>query len=153
VKNLEIAWRWTSLDDTSTPPVKTYRFEATPIKIGTKLYSSLSSSNVVCLEAATGTLVWSYDAKVAKRPTNLGYVHRGVAYWTDGKDERIFIGTGGAMLVALDAKTGTPCEGFGEAGRVDLALGMRREINRDQYAVTSPPIICRNVVAVGSSIF
>ncbi len=152
-KNLEIAWRWTSLDDTATPPIRAYRFEPTPIKIGTKLYSSLSSSNVVCLEAATGKLVWSYDAKVAKRPTNLGYVHRGVSYWTDGKEERILIGTGGAFLVALDAKTGQPCPDFGDAGRVDLTLGMRREVDRAQYAVSSPPIICRDVVVVGSSIF
>ena len=33
---------------------------------------------------------------------------RGVAYWTDGKEERIFWGTGDGYLLAVDAKTGMP---------------------------------------------
>ena len=33
---------------------------------------------------------------------------RGVAYWTDGNEERIYWGTGDGYLIAVDAKTGRP---------------------------------------------
>lgn len=155
-KSLAIAWRWASLDETSKPPVKSYRFEATPIVVGGRMYASLSSSRVVALNPATGELIWFYDPKsyeTIRRPTNLGWVHRGVAYWTDGADERIFIGTGDAMLVALNAKTGEPIADWGNAGKIDLTEGLRRPVDRKVYAVTSPPVVCNGVVAVGSSIF
>src|SRR5438128_7452570 len=45
---------------------------------------------------------------------------RGVAYWTDGRAERVFWGTGDGYLVAVDATTGIPVESFGDRGRVDL---------------------------------
>lgn len=120
------------------------------------LYASSSLSQVSAINALTGETIWTYDPKSyeAGRPTNLGFVHRGVAYWTDGQgDERIFIGTGDSRLIALDAKTGTPIAGWGTNGEVDLTKGLRREVNPRQYAVSSPPIVCRDVVVVGSSIF
>ena len=42
----------------------------------------------------------------AQRPRQLS--GRGLAYWTDGKEERILYVTPGYRLVALDAKTGVP---------------------------------------------
>jgi quinoprotein glucose dehydrogenase len=50
---------------------------------------------------------------------------RGVAYWTDGKDERVLWGTGDGYLIAVDAKTGVPVDSFGDHGRVDLMQGCR----------------------------
>ncbi len=88
----------------------------------------------------------------AGRPTNLGFVHRGVAYWTDGKQERIFIATADAYLWAIDAKTGKAVAEFGEAGKVNLAKAIPLAVNARNYAVTSPPVICRDVVMLGSSI-
>ena len=64
----------------------------------------------------------------------------------------IFIGTGDAFLLALDPATGELVAGFGADGRVDLAAGLRRPVDRDLYGVTSPPVICGGVVIVGSSI-
>ena len=45
---------------------------------------------------------------------------RGLAYWTDGKEERILYVTPGYQMIALDAKTGRPVPGFGKNGIVDL---------------------------------
>jgi len=42
---------------------------------------------------------------------------RGVAYWTDGTEERIVTITPGFQLVELNAKTGLPVGGFGQAAR------------------------------------
>ena len=44
----------------------------------------------------------------------------GLAYWTDGKDERILYVTPGYRLIALNAKTGIPVPSFGVGGVVDL---------------------------------
>ena len=40
----------------------------------------------------------------------------------------------------------------GEDGRIDLTQGLRRPVDRLHYGVTSPPVICRDMIMVGSSI-
>ena len=72
--------------------------------------------------------------------------NRGVAYWRNGDDERIVMLTAFAQMIALDAKTGKPVPGFGTDGRVDLAQGLRRPVDRDYYTMTSPPVIVRGVI-------
>ena len=86
-------------------------------------------------------------------PPNLGWLHRGVAYWRNGDDERIVILTAFAQMIALDAKTGKPVPAFGKDGRVDLTEGLRRPVDRNYYTMTSPPVIVRGVIVVGSSVF
>src|SRR6185369_10520719 len=128
--------------------------EATPLMVGGVLYVSTSLSQVAAIDAATGQTLWTHDPEVWKlgTPGNLGWVHRGVAYWTDGREARIFIGTGNAFLVALDARTGKPITGFGNEGRIDLTAGLGRPVDRRWYSVTSPPVVVRDVVVVGASI-
>jgi quinoprotein glucose dehydrogenase len=157
VKNLKVAWRWDSPDlplQAANRALTAFGYEVTPLAVGNTLYVSTSLSQVAAINAATGETLWVYDPETHKsgRPTNLGFVHRGVAYWTDGREERIFIGTGDAYLIAVNAKTGKPVESFGEQGRVNLTKAIPYAINARNYAVTSPPLICRDVVIVGSSI-
>ena len=78
----------------------------------------------------------------------LRWNQRGVAYWGDGADERIYWGTGDGYLIAVDAKTGRPVPGFGDNGRVDLMEGLPRAkrgsrdyLNALTYSVQSPPIV------------
>ena len=66
--------------------------------------------------------------------------------------DRLLLGTGDAHLIALDPATGNPIATFGDGGRIDLTLGLRRAVNRRYYSLTSPPTICRDVVVVGASI-
>ena len=156
ISSLQIVWRWSSPDTQimrQTQLVPSV-FEATPLMINGVLYVSTSFSMAAAIDGATGKTKWIYDPKsyLSGKPPNNGFVHRGVAYWTDGKDERIFLGTGDANLVALDARAGKPCLDFGENGKIDLTKGLRRPIRRQDYSVPSPPIICRDVVIVGCSI-
>ena len=140
-------------------------FQATPLMIGGVLYFNTPLSQGVALDARTGETRWVYNPKSYEEGTTAMTVtwrQRGVAYWTDGpdrKDERIFWGTGSGDLVCVDAKTGHPCEGFGNHGRIDLTIGLPRadRSNRDYlnamlYSVQSPPIVVRDVVIHGSSI-
>ena len=99
--------------------------ESTPLMVGGVLYTSTSLSQVAAIDAATGETKWVYDPKIYENglgiPANLGWLHRGVAYWRNGDDERIVILTAFAQMIALDAKTGKPVPAFGKDGRIDLA--------------------------------
>jgi quinoprotein glucose dehydrogenase len=157
---LQIAWRWKSPDQAikdANPAVgPTFENESTPIMIGGTLYTSTSLSQVAAIDPATGATKWVFDPKIyengLKLPANFGWNHRGVAYWHEKDDERIVILTAFAQMIELDAKSGKPIPTFGNDGRVDLAEGMRRRVDRDYYTMTSPPMIVRGVVVVGSSI-
>ena len=84
---------------------------------------------VVALDAATGELLWVHSehegARARGAPRQLS--GRGLAYWTDGKEERIIYVTPGYRLVALNAKTGSRIASFGKDGIVDLKLEQRSE--------------------------
>jgi quinoprotein glucose dehydrogenase len=157
VKDLHIAWRWHSVEKAvlkDHPELWIMVNEATPLMIAGRLYTSTSLSQVAAIDARTEQTLWVYDPESYTQgsPPNLGFVHRGVAYWADGATPRIFIGTGDAQLIALDATTGHPVPEFGTQGRIDLTHGLHRPVDPALYGVTSPPVICRNVVVVGSSI-
>jgi quinoprotein glucose dehydrogenase len=159
-KNLHIAWRWKSPDmaikEAKSGVGPSFANESTPLMVGGVLYTSTSLSQVAAIDAATGETRWVFDPKIYENglgiPPNLGWLHRGVAHWRNGDDERIVILTAFAQMIALDAKTGKPVLTFGKDGRIDLAEGLRRPVDRDYYTMTSPPVIVRGVIIVGSSV-
>lgn len=155
---LELAWRWASIETEVTSVnrrVSPGQFKPTPLVAGGLMYLPTSLCQVVALDPGTGRLVWSFDPKSyeAGRPANVGFQHRGVSYWTDGTDARIFLAAHDRTLWALDAKTGKPCADFGEGGKVDLATTLGREINPRILTHTSPVGICNDTVIVGSVVF
>lgn len=155
-KDLKIAWRWTSISKdvtTSNRRVRAGQFKATPLMVDGKLFVSTAISQVAAVDAGTGKLVWSYDPKSYKsvvRPANLGWQHRGVAYWSDGDDSRILIATHDLKLIAINAKTGELCSDFGNKGKVDLSKDLGRSVEVYSLTHSSPPAICRDTVVVGS---
>jgi quinoprotein glucose dehydrogenase len=159
-KNLHIAWRWISPDmaiRAADPKIgPSFGNESTPLMIGGVLYTATSLSQVAAIDAATGETKWVFDPKIYENglglPANLGWLHRGLAYWRNGDDERIVILTAFAQMIALDAKTGKPVPSFGTDGRIDLTEGLRRPVDRNYYTMTSPPVIVRGVIVVGSSV-
>ncbi len=158
VARLEVAWRWQSPDDelVAKDRALTYwGFKSTPIMVDGVLYVSTSLNQVGAIDAVSGAPRWKFDPQAYEsgRPTNLGFNHRGVAYWRDGEDQRVFIGTNDAYLWAIDATSGKPIESFGTGGRVDLTEGLRRPVPRRLYSVVSAPLVVGDHVIVGSSIF
>ena len=155
---LEVAWRWETVDqpvlDADTT-LWTGQNESTPLAVDGILYTSTSLSQVAAIDGATGETIWTYDPGTYRNgsPPNLGFIHRGVAYWESADVKRIVYGTGDAYLIALDAATGELIADFGDDGRIDLTQGLRRPVNRLYYGVSSPPIVCRDKVVVGASIF
>ena len=96
------------------------------------LYTTAGSRRaVVAIDPATGEQMWMHSEHEGPRgaaaPRQLS--GRGLAYWTDGREERILYVTPGYRLVALDAKTGTRIPGFGKDGVVDLKQDNDQEID------------------------
>jgi quinoprotein glucose dehydrogenase len=155
--DLKVAWTWRSADEEvikTNSESKTWVWEATPLMIGGTLYVATSLSQVAAIDAATGKTLWVYDPETWKNgiPSNNGFVHRGVSYWADGDDRRILYGTADGYLICLNASTGKPVPTFGDQGRIDLTQGLNRSVDRHLYGVSSPPIICRDVVVTGSKV-
>ena len=128
VNQLQIAWRWSSPDNEiakANPVARPAGYQDTPIMVNGVLYTTTSLGIYVAIDPATGRTLWQYDPEIWKlgRPPNLGFTHRGTAYWTDGKRRRLISGTHDAHLVSIDAETGKPDPSFGTNGRVDVIRG------------------------------
>jgi quinoprotein glucose dehydrogenase len=159
VKKLRIAWRWPSPDAAilqSHPDITPGHYETTPLMRCGVLYASSSLGQVSAIDPRTRRTLWTFDpvAYEGSAPPNEGFVHRGVACWERGNDRRIFFATATAELIALNAQSGKPVPSFGASGRIDLTQGLCRPIpDRRLYSVTSPPIVCGDLVVVGSCVF
>jgi quinoprotein glucose dehydrogenase len=159
VQRLTIAWRWRVGEQPiprtdSTKAARPGTFEATPLMIGDTLYFSTPYNRVVAMDANTGRPFWIYDPRAYAfgQPSNgTGFVHRGVATWTNRHERRVFINSRW-RLIALDAHTGKPIRDFGDTGVVDLTAQLRRPVNKLHYTNTSPPVVWGNVVMVGNGV-
>ena len=146
--------------DGQPPFVQNYK--ATPLMVGGTLYVNTPSSVAAAYDATTGALKWVYNPKSYEAGTttmSLRWNQRGVAYWADGSDERIYWGTGDGYLIAVDARTGRPVKSFGVNGRVDLMDGLPRAkrgtrdyLNALTYSVQSPPIVVKDIVITPAAI-
>jgi quinoprotein glucose dehydrogenase len=157
VGKLKIAWRWASPDNAvveANPMSRPGMYHDTPLMVKGVLYTVTSLGQIAAINPATGASIWVFDPANwrAGRPGNLGFVHRGLSYWSDGTRERLLLGTSDAYLISVDAKTGALDKSFGQEGRVDLMAGLAHAVRSTNYSVTAAPIICRDVVVVGSSI-
>jgi glucose dehydrogenase len=136
VQRLKVAW---SFDTGEKGGI-----QDNPLVVGRTLYAYTPTQKVVALDAATGRLKWKFDAGVAggTQPA------RGMAYWADGEEGRIFAGVMN-FLYCLDAETGKPIVSFGESGRIDLRKDLRGDFEKQSIVLTTPGIIYKNLIIVG----
>ena len=159
VTRLQVAWTWKTGErpipaTDSTLAARPGQFQVTPLAIGDTLFLSTPYNRVVALDAATGRELWSYDPRAygPGQPSNgTGFVHRGVATWSDGKERRILIASRW-RLIALDAATGRPIQSFGTNGEVDLTADILWSVEKKHYTNTSPPVVYRDLVIVGNGV-
>ena len=156
VGDLEIAWTW----EPNEAPLEKYGtqpgpFQATPITVDGILYLSTMYTRVAALDAETGADLWTFDPRayeggpIGAGPT--GFKHRGIAYWSEGDEARIFLNSRD-RLYAIDAASGEPDGGFGESGSVLLTEGHGRPVTRFEFDQTSPPVVFQDLVIVGSRV-
>ncbi|MBW2244392.1 MAG: pyrroloquinoline quinone-dependent dehydrogenase [Deltaproteobacteria bacterium] len=160
VGRLELAWEHHSGDFNPPSAEKmTTGLQVTPIVVNETLYYCTPYMRVFALDPETGQERWSFDPKLREAGVGGPYplTCRGVAYWEAAEpvigeacQKRILYGTKDSELWALDADTGRPCKGFGEAGKVRLREGIEKDIPPWEYYVTSPPLVMGDRVILGA---
>ena len=152
-KNLEVAWRFKT---DNLGPRPEFNFQSTPLMVNGVLYTTAGTRRAaVALDAATGEMLWMHSENEGKRaelaPRKLS--GRGLAYWSDGRDARIYYVTPGYRLIGLDAKTGAPVPGFGNNGVVDLRLEDDQEMDLETADIGyhAAPVVAKDTIIVGAA--
>jgi len=150
---LEVAWRFKT---DNLGPRPEFNLQATPLMVNGVLYSTAGSRrSVVALDAATGEILWVHRENEGQRaavaPRRLS--GRGLAYWSDGREERILYVTPGYRLIAVNAKTGAVVPAFGTNGAVDLKLDDDQVIDplSDEIGLHAAPVVAGDVIIVGAA--
>jgi quinoprotein glucose dehydrogenase len=156
VARLALAFQWRP-DSAAAAAQPEYKNESTPLMIhGTLYFTTGTDRDVVAADAATGATRWRFHSDESERTAAAPRKGsgRGVGYWTDGKEERIFVVSPGYRLIALDAKTGKTIESFGAHGIVDLKLqiGVPIDVNKAAIGSSSPPLVFEDVLVIGPAL-
>jgi glucose dehydrogenase len=135
VNQLQVAWTF----DTG----EAGGMQDNPLIVGHTLYAYTPTEKIVALDAATGKLKWKFDSGVVgTQPA------RGMSWWTDGKENRLFIGIMN-FFYCLDPATGKPIASFGEQGRIDLRKGLREPWEQQSIVLTTPGMLWKDMIIVG----
>ena len=128
VQDLEIAWIYnTGHLDKAPQLAPMVGFQATPILLPEEAGGHLALcdplNRIIALDPASGEQRWLFDPEIDLRPFAGRFNCRGVSYWRDPEAggaeacaHRLILATNDRRLVAVDARSGAPCEGFGEGG-------------------------------------
>jgi quinoprotein glucose dehydrogenase len=135
VPNLRQVWRF----DAGTEG----GLQTNPLVIGHRLFGYTSNLQVIALDATTGKRLWRFDAGVSG-----GQPSRGLTYWTDGHQSRLFAYVMN-FLFALDPATGKPILSFGEGGRLDMRKDLDSDYTQNNVALTTPGTLYKNLLVVG----
>src|SRR6266704_1989001 len=145
---LQVAWRFKT---DNLGPGPEFNLESTPLMANGVVYSTAGTRRaVVAIDAATGELMWTHGEREGPRgeaaPRLLS--GRGLAYWSDGREQRILYVTPGYRLIALDARSGNPVTSFGRNGVVDLKLDDDQEIDlvTGEVGLHATPVVAGDTV-------
>jgi quinoprotein glucose dehydrogenase len=139
VRELQVAWTYDAADGGGG-------LQTQPIVVNGVLYANTPKHRVIALDAATGSLIWRFDSGLEATGAN-----RGVTWWADGADRRIFAGID-RYVYALDARTGVPIPAFGRGGRIDLHEDLGRDPATQSVRLTTPGIVYRDLLIVGGRV-
>ncbi len=161
VADLTVAWRYSTGEVKRRGPelMANSSTETTAVLVEGNLVFCTPFNRVVALDPATGKERWSHDPQV-----DLGhampyhYNCRGVTPWRDPAAKagevcavRIISGTNDSRVIALDARTGRRCPGFGLNGEVAVPRETPSKFP-GEIKVTSAPVVANGVIVVGSFI-
>ena len=134
VGELTRSWSYSLEADQASASGRGPNSQVSPIVVDDVMYLS-AADRVAALDPVTGQELWTYSLQEGS-PSR-----RGVAYWP-GDDESLprILFTSGRRLVALEAVTGYPIDGFGDGGEVDM-----------EVPYNSVPLIYDNIVIVGAN--
>jgi quinoprotein glucose dehydrogenase len=155
LQRLQVAWQWkhweTPLKEYDTVPGFN---ESTPLMIDGVLYVTTPYNSIAAVDAETGKERWRFDGgayELGQVLSGSGWKLRGTAFWRDGGRMRLFLNSR-HRLFSLDPQTGKPDPSFGNGGFVSLTDGLPRISDITHATQSSPPIVYRDLIIVGSQV-
>lgn len=126
--------------------------QANPIVVDSVLYGVSPGLRAIALHAGNGRSIWSFDPWPDHPDDREDQkIHRGLAYWEEGEDRRVFY-SAGRRLYALDARTGRPISSFGTEGWIDLREGLDADVGDLWVLATSPGIVYQDLLVQGTRV-
>jgi len=133
------------------------QIQANPIVVDQILYGVSPKLKLFAIEAATGKSIWTFDPykSIDNEVKGVGYfamnVCRGVTYYADKEGKRLFYAAG-ANLFCVDGDSGKLITSFGDNGKIDLHNDLGRDVQDLYIAMTSPGIIYKDLIIIGSRV-
>ncbi len=135
ILDLEVAWEFSVADSG--------QMQANPIVVDSVLYLVSAGLTIHALHAGTGKEIWRNRDTVNEWHN----ASRGVAFWSDSLESRIFF-TRGSKLLAVDAQTGNGIPTFGSDGSVDLRLGLPDYAADRFVGSTTPGTVYKDLIVM-----
>lgn len=159
VGSLREAWRFHTGDLPEQDGRVFFSAQNTPLKADDTLFLCSPRNRVFALDPATGREKWRFVPTIAPRTLESAFsvACRTVAYHAAPGDgaaicaRRIFVAVADGRLIALDARTGRRCPGFGRDGTVDLTAGMGLK-EPGHASSNSGPSVIGDMVVVGQQV-
>ena len=153
VSKLQIAWVYHTGDvDTANHS----QIQCNPIIIDNMLYGVSPKMKLFAIDAATGREKWAFNPFDSINGDKHSFFImnncRGVAYWSDEKEDKRIFYTAGSFLYAVNALTGKIIPGFGNQGKIDLHDGLGKDVKDLFVVATSPGIIYKDLLIMGSRV-
>jgi glucose dehydrogenase len=120
--SLKVAWQWNAGAFGSDEYYRT-----TPLYANGRLFTVATTRRIpIAIDPTSGETLWMWrmDEGIRWQKAPRQFAGRGLAYWTDGREERIIVVLPGYHMASIDAKTGQPDPKFGKNGVVDLMDGL-----------------------------
>jgi quinoprotein glucose dehydrogenase len=154
VKNLQIAWVYHTGD---ADTVHNSQIQCNPIIVDSVLFGTSPQMKLFAVDAMTGRQKWvfnPFDTNSNADKTSFFIMNncRGVAYWTDHKEDKRVFYTAGSNLYCVNAGNGQLVDSFGTAGHLDLHDDLDRDVKDLFVTSTSPPVIYNNILVIGTRV-
>lgn len=144
VAQLKVAWTYAS--GGADIAGNRSQMQCNPIVVEGILYGVSAGTQAFAVNAITGKEIWKTTFT-----DNGGTTSRGVTYWSDNENKRIFFGAG-KWLYALNAANGEVISNFGENGRINLKEGIERPGADDYVLSNTPNTIYKNLIITGTRV-
>jgi quinoprotein glucose dehydrogenase len=154
VKNLQVAWTYHTGD---ADTIHNSQIQCNAIMVDSVLFGTSPQMKLFALNAKTGEQEWVFNPFDSIATADKGFFFilnncRGMAYWTDQKTDRRIFYTAGSNLYCINADNGQRIQNFAIDGKLDLHNDLDRDVNDLFVTSTSPPIIYKNILIVGTRV-
>ena len=152
VSQLQVAWQYHTGDSAQMTQI-----QVNPIVVDNILYGVSPKLKLFAVDAGTGKEKWVFNpaSDSAAEVKGFGYfmmnVCRGVAYFADDKDKRIFY-SASSSLFCINAATGKLITSFGDNGKIDLHNDLGANADALYVASTTPGIIYKDLIIIGTRV-